>query len=115
MTEDVRATTATREAIAAMAATLPMHDRQDFEDATRGFVGRAATRQITAEDGRVVWDLDAYEFLRDIEAPDTANRSLWRQGQLLIEDGLFEVVPGHLPAARLRPVGDERSSRATRA
>ena len=26
--------------------------------------------------------------------PDTANPSLWRQSQLLIKDGLFEVVPG---------------------
>jgi alkyl sulfatase BDS1-like metallo-beta-lactamase superfamily hydrolase len=41
-----------------------------------------------------VWDLDAYDFMRDTDAPDTANPSLWRQGQLLIEDGLFEVTPG---------------------
>jgi len=41
----------------------------------------------------VVWDLDAYAFL-DGPVPDTANPSLWRQGQLLIKDGLFEVVPG---------------------
>ena len=88
------ATAATRTAIDAMAATLPMHDRQDFDDATRGFVGRSAQRQITAADGRVVWDLDSYEFMRGVDAPDTANPSLWRQGQLLIEDGLFEVVPG---------------------
>ena len=91
---DSTATDATRASIAAMAAGLPMDDTQDFEDATRGLVGRSAVRQVTAEDGRVVWDLDAYEFLRGAEAPDTANPSLWRQSQLLIEDGLFEVVPG---------------------
>jgi alkyl sulfatase BDS1-like metallo-beta-lactamase superfamily hydrolase len=28
------------------------HDRQDFEDAERGFVGRSAPRQVTAADGR---------------------------------------------------------------
>ncbi|MEZ5179400.1 MAG: alkyl sulfatase dimerization domain-containing protein [Acidimicrobiales bacterium] len=95
MTDDAKtATAATRERIAAFATDLPFADRQDFEDATRGFVGRTAQRQITAADGRVVWDLDAYDFLRDAEATDTANPSLWRQGQLLIEDGLFEVVPG---------------------
>ncbi len=88
------ATAATRQRIAAFAETLPFHDTQDFEDATRGFIGRSETRQIRAADGRVVWDLDAYDFLRDAEAPDTANPSLWRQGQLLIQDGLFEVVPG---------------------
>jgi len=94
MTTDNAATEATRAAIDAVAATLPMGDRQDFEDATRGFVARSEQRQITAADGRVVWDLDAYEFLRGAAAADTANPSLWRQGQLLIEDGLFEVVPG---------------------
>jgi alkyl sulfatase BDS1-like metallo-beta-lactamase superfamily hydrolase len=88
------ATRATRAAIDSFAATLPMHDRQDFDDARRGFVGRSTDRQVRSADGRVVWDLDSYEFLRDTDAPDTANPSLWRQGQLLIEDGLFEVTPG---------------------
>jgi len=88
------ATPTTRAAIDAMAATLPMQDRQDFDDARRGFVGRSTDRQVRAADGRVVWDLDAYEFMRDADAPDTVNPSLWRQGQLLIEDGLFEVTPG---------------------
>ena len=93
MTEPT-ATPTTRAAIDAMAATLPLHDQQDFDDARRGFVGRSADRQVRAADGRVVWDLDAYDFMRDVDAPDTANPSLWRQGQLLIEDGLFEVTPG---------------------
>lgn len=87
-------TAATRAALEAAAAGLPMHDRQDFDDATRGFVARSTRRQITADDGHLVWDLDAYDFLRDTAAPDTAHPALWRQGQLLIEDGLFEVVPG---------------------
>jgi alkyl sulfatase BDS1-like metallo-beta-lactamase superfamily hydrolase len=92
--ENSRATEATRRAIEA-AANLPFDDTQDFEDVRRGFVGRAPVRQITAADdsSRVVWDLDAYEFLEQ-PAPNTAHPSLWRQGQLLVEDGLFEVVPG---------------------
>lgn len=87
-------TTAT---IGASAASMPWADQADFDDTTRGFVGRAEERQITAPDGRPVWDLDAYAFLRDIEpadAPGTAHPSLWRQGRLLIEDGLFEVTEG---------------------
>lgn len=89
------ATEATRRALGAVAERLPFDDTQDFDDARRGFVGRSTTRQIRSADGtRVVWDLDAYEFLRGVDAPDTANPSLWRQSQLLIEDGLFEVVPG---------------------
>jgi len=87
------ATDVTRRSIAACSAALPLADTQDFDDATRGLIGRSSARQITAGDGRVVWDLDAYRFL-DGECPDTANPSLWRQGQLLIQDGLFEVVPG---------------------
>jgi alkyl sulfatase BDS1-like metallo-beta-lactamase superfamily hydrolase len=71
----------------------PFDDTQDFDDTERGFIARATTRQVTAADGRVVWDMDAYEFLEEA-APATAHPSLWRQGQLLIRDGLFEVVPG---------------------
>jgi alkyl sulfatase BDS1-like metallo-beta-lactamase superfamily hydrolase len=88
------ATAVTRQRIEEFAATLPFHDTQDVDDATRGFIARSEERQIRAADGRVVWDLDAYEFLRGADAPETANPSLWRQGQLLIEDGLFEVTPG---------------------
>jgi alkyl sulfatase BDS1-like metallo-beta-lactamase superfamily hydrolase len=87
------ATEATRRAVAAVSERLPMHDRQDFADADRGFVGRSEQRQVKAADGRVVWDLDAYRFL-DGSAPDTANPSLWRQSQLVARDGLFEVAPG---------------------
>ena len=86
-------TESTRRSIAESTADFPFDDRQDFDDATRGFVARSTDRQVRADDGRVVWDLDAYSFLED-DAPDTANPSLWRQGQLLIQDGLFEVVPG---------------------
>ena len=87
------ATEATKAAIAAASASLPFHDTQDFDDVERGFIARASTRQIRDEKGAVVWDLDAYRFL-DAPAPDTASPSLWRQGQLLLRDGLYEVVPG---------------------
>ena len=87
------ATEATRRSLEASAEALPFGDRQDFEDTERGFIARAEARQVLASDGRVVWDLDAYAFLEG-DAPDTVNPSLWRQGQLLIRDGLFEVVPG---------------------
>jgi alkyl sulfatase BDS1-like metallo-beta-lactamase superfamily hydrolase len=72
---------------------LPWNDTQDFEDVERGFLARSEDRQVRADDGRVVWDLDAYAFL-DGPAPDTVHPSLWRQGRLLTRDGLFEVVPG---------------------
>ena len=87
------ATEATRARLAAATQRLPLQDRADFDDAERGFLGRSESRQIRSADGRVVWDLDAYAFLDD-SCPQTANPSLWRQGQLLTKDGLFEVVPG---------------------
>ena len=83
----------TRAALDAFTQTLPFDDTQDFDDARRGFVARRVERQIHDANGRLVWDLDAYRFL-DGDPAETANPSLWRQGQLLIEDGLYEVVPG---------------------
>ncbi|QKW25330.1 MBL fold metallo-hydrolase [Streptomyces seoulensis] len=68
-------------------------DTQDLDDARRGFMGTAPESLIRAEDGRVVWDLDAYGFL-DQDCPDTANPSLWRQSRLCSEHGLFEVTEG---------------------
>ena len=72
---------------------LPFSDRQDFEDADRGFLGKLDPAVITADDGRVVWDNDVYAFLEG-DCPDTAHPSLWRQGQLVARQGLYEVVPG---------------------
>ena len=88
-----RATETTRAILAEAAATLPLSDTADFDDAERGFIGRSDVRQIVADDGHLVWDLDAYGFLCEA-VPDTASASLWRQGQLLTKDGLFEVIPG---------------------
>ena len=74
-------------------ADLPFHDRTDFEDADRGFVGALDPCVVTDASGRVVWDNDAYAFLEG-ECPDTANPSLWRQGQLMRQQGLYEVSDG---------------------
>ncbi|GAB3170464.1 alkyl sulfatase dimerization domain-containing protein [Myceligenerans halotolerans] len=74
-------------------ARLPFADTQDFEDADRGFLGTAASGQIRDAGGRVVWDLDSYDFLRG-DAPDSVNPSLWRQSRLAARHGLYEVVEG---------------------
>ena len=76
-----------------MAPELPFQDRQDFEDVDRGLIDKLDPAVITAADGHVVWDNDAYAFL-EAECPPTAHPSLWRQGQLVSRQGLFEVVPG---------------------
>src|SRR5271156_1251260 len=72
---------------------FPFDDVQDFADADRGFVAAMEPCIITAEDGRVIWDNDAYAFL-DGECPDTANPSLWRQSQLCAKQGLYQVTDG---------------------
>ena len=40
--------------------------------------------------GGVVWDLSAFDFLKDAKS-ETVNPSLWRQGQLMAKHGLFKV------------------------
>jgi len=74
-------------------ATPLLRDRTDFDDAERGFVAELSPALIKAADGRVVWDLDAYAFLR-ADCPDTAHPGLWRQAQLCAKQGLFEVTDG---------------------
>jgi alkyl sulfatase BDS1-like metallo-beta-lactamase superfamily hydrolase len=76
-----------------LAETLPFADRQDFEDAHRGFIAALEPCVVRDESGRVVWDNDSYAFLAG-DAPDSVNPSLWRQSQLNAIQGLFEVVPG---------------------
>ena len=76
-----------------MTATLPFEDRTDFEDADRGFIDKLDPAVIKDSEDRVVWDNDAYRFLA-AECPDTAHPSLWRQGQLVARQGLFEVTRG---------------------
>jgi alkyl sulfatase BDS1-like metallo-beta-lactamase superfamily hydrolase len=68
-------------------------DQTDFENAGRGFVAALAPGTVTSADGRVIWDCDAYAFLAG-QCPDSANPSLWRQGQLTARQGLFEVTEG---------------------
>ena len=75
---------------AKLLATAPFADQQDFDFAARGFVATRADPIIRAADGRPVWDLSAFDFLKG-DAPATVNPSLWRQGQLLARNGLFKV------------------------
>jgi hypothetical protein len=74
-------------------SNLPFHDRTDFDDADRGLIGSLEPAVVTAADGTVVWDNDAYAFL-DADCPPTAHPSLWRQSQLCAKQGLYEVTPG---------------------
>lgn len=82
-----------RRANQAVRMALPFEDRQDVDDAHRGFVTALDECVVRGTDGRVVWDLTAYGDLSG-EAPDTVNPSLWRQAGLDLVHGLFEIAPG---------------------
>ncbi|MGA9925253.1 MAG: alkyl sulfatase dimerization domain-containing protein [Isosphaeraceae bacterium] len=85
------ATAMTRRSNASVAQQLPFQDSEDFEDARRGFVATLPDATIRSSDGRVVWSLKDYEFLKD-EAPPTVNPSLWRVARLNLNHGLFKVT-----------------------
>lgn len=74
---------------------LPWEDRQDFENAARGFIASLDDPVIRDDSGRPVWDVNGFTFLAQEEAPATVNPSLWRQSQLLaLYHGLFQVTEG---------------------
>ena len=78
-----------------LAAELP-GENDDAESAARGFVGGPESLVIQDHDGGVVWDMDAYGFLRDAgaEPPDTVHPSLWRHARIDTQPGLYEVADG---------------------
>lgn len=75
----------------------PFDDKTSFEEAQKGFIAPLPNNGIVKNaDGRIVWDLSAFKaFIKqDEKSPTSVNPSLWRQSQLLMISGLFEVVPG---------------------
>jgi alkyl sulfatase BDS1-like metallo-beta-lactamase superfamily hydrolase len=83
---------ATLQANAAMAATLPFANRQDFDDAMRGFVGTIPDALVRGSGAYPVWTMKPYAFEASNEVPDSVNPSLWRQAQLNAIHGLFKVT-----------------------
>ena len=78
---------------------LNFNDRQDFEDANRGFIASIDGKAVLGKDGKVSYSVEEWDFLKN-ETPQTANPSLWRQSQLNRINGLFEVIPGKLYQVR---------------
>ncbi|BBX94548.1 MBL fold metallo-hydrolase [Mycolicibacterium boenickei] len=96
------ATEATKAANQKLLDTLPFSDKSDFEDAKRGLLAKPDTLTIKDADGNIVWDLEEYKkYIGDDKpAPDTVNPSLWRNAQLNMQYGLFEVVPDRIYQVR---------------
>jgi alkyl sulfatase BDS1-like metallo-beta-lactamase superfamily hydrolase len=87
---DAAVSASVREANAAVAAQADLSDPANFADAARGFIA-APSGQVRDADGRVLWDFDAFAFVRGA-APATVNPSLWRQALLNNHVGLFKVA-----------------------
>lgn len=81
----------TLQAQAEAKAAAPFSDTRDVDFAARGFIATRTDPLIKAADGRVVWDLSAFDFLKG-PAPATVNPSLWRHSGLLARHGLFRVT-----------------------
>jgi alkyl sulfatase BDS1-like metallo-beta-lactamase superfamily hydrolase len=86
------ASSATAQANAQFAQALPLGDRQQFEDATRGLIA-TPDGKITSADGTVLVDFDAFKFISG-PAPATVNPSLWAHAMLNAQTGLFKVTEG---------------------
>ena len=79
----------------ALRQSLPFDDKQDIEEARRGFIAAPPYRQIKAEAGHVAWDIGKYDFLMEEGQDfDSIHPSLQRQAILNMNYGLFEVIPG---------------------
>ncbi len=77
---------------AAVLKQLPFSDRTDFESISKGLIA-PFKGQIKDASGKVIWDVQAYDFLAKDQAPESVNPSLWRLAQLNAHAGLFEVSP----------------------
>ncbi len=86
----------TRQANAALLGQLPFDDTQAFDDIKRGFIAPLADGGVIKNDqGQPIYDLSQFSFIKEGDpAPDTVNPSLWRQSQLIMKGGLFEVTRG---------------------
>ncbi len=73
--------------------TLDFSNRDDYEQAERGFIATLENTTVTSDNGQVVYDFGAYDFLQG-ERPASVNPSLWRQSQLAAKHGLYKVMDG---------------------
>jgi len=87
------ATPTTASANRSFAAGLDLAQKQDFDDATRGFVTRLPDALIRNAKGETVWDGRQFDFIHG-DAPASVNPSLWRQEKLNGVAGLFKVTDG---------------------
>jgi alkyl sulfatase BDS1-like metallo-beta-lactamase superfamily hydrolase len=86
------ATDITRACNHAVRRWLPMTDDRSFDDARRGFIADIPALAIKRASGGPVWNLAAYGFLADEQAPDSVHPGLWRHARVNMITGLFKVT-----------------------
>lgn len=99
LTQSVIAADAPADASAATSANnaavlhrLPFSDRTDYESVNRGLIA-PFKGQVKDTSAKVIWDIQAYDFLDKDQSPASVNPSLWRLAQLSAHAGLYEVSP----------------------
>lgn len=65
---------------------------EEYKLATKNCIYPASHLQIKAKQGHVAWDLEAFSFFEQDEAPASVNPSLWMNGKSNYCSGVFEVV-----------------------
>ena len=91
---------ATAEIQSKLRDSLAFSDLRDQAEAERGFLAHPEFKQIRDSTGRVVWDLEKYDFLLNGESFDSIHPSLQRQAILNMNYGLYEVVPDFIYQVR---------------
>lgn len=72
----------------------------EVELARRGCLKKLDGFQLKDKTGNVVWNLEAYDFLKQQAVADTVHPSLWLNGKANIEAGVLEVLPGKIYQVR---------------
>lgn len=78
---------------AAQRAALPKDNGKDAQFAAQGFIATRTDPIIRNKDGKPVWNLAAYDWMKG-DAPPTVNPSLWRHMSILRKNGLFKLADG---------------------
>ena len=94
------ATDITTKKNAAWLDTLDFNDKSEKENALKGLIGSLQAPVIKDDQGGLVWDVAAFDFIKQLEEkgenklPGTINPSLFRNTLYNSYAGLFEVCPG---------------------
>lgn len=72
----------------------------ELELARAGCIKKLDGYKIASDNGKVVFDLEPYAFLKEKAVADTVHPSLWLNGKANLEAGVFEVVKGKIYQVR---------------